>query len=123
MMWPLLGLSFVAMTLVVERAWFWVKTNRPRQLVAVNQMRLLMRRGDTKAARALAVANGGIYGTAVKLLLDEPLNEALIVQVVEGQRSRFERFMPVLSTIITAAPMLGILGTVLGIISSFEFFG
>jgi biopolymer transport protein ExbB len=39
---------------------------------------------------------------------------------MEAQRGRLERYMPTLSTIITAAPMLGILGTVTGIIQSFR---
>jgi biopolymer transport protein ExbB len=34
-----------------------------------------------------------------------------------------QRFMPVLDTMITVAPLLGIFGTVLGIISSFEMLG
>jgi biopolymer transport protein ExbB len=45
------------------------------------------------------------------------------VEAVEAQRPRFDRFMVTLSTIITAAPLLGILGTVFGIIQSFNLLG
>lgn len=118
--WPLLGLSILAMALVIERLWFWVKTNHARQIMAVEQMAKMLRLGKAEPARALAQENGAIYGQVVQMLLDETLTDAVAVDVVQSQRSRLERFMPTLSTIITTAPMLGILGTVFGIISSFE---
>jgi len=39
------------------------------------------------------------------------------------QIKRMQRFMGVLDTMITVAPLLGIFGTVIGIISSFEMLG
>lgn len=120
-MWPLLGLSVIAVTLAFERTWFFLRNNHPGQLAKVTRMGAMLRTRDDGAARTLAEGDNTVYGTVVKRLLgDEKLSEPLAVDAVESQRRRLERFMPILSTIITAAPMLGILGTVLGIISSFE---
>ena len=46
------------------------------------------------------------------------------LEAVDGERRKFDRYMIVtMSTIITASPLLGILGTVIGIIQSFELLG
>jgi biopolymer transport protein ExbB len=63
------------------------------------------------------------YGVVAKLLLDIGASDAVAMEAVESQRPRIDRFMVALSTIITAAPLLGILGTVLGIIQSFRLLG
>ncbi len=119
-MWPLLALSVAGLTLVLERAWFWVRLNNPARLRHVARMGKLLRQGDRHAAAELAQAHGDIYGQVVTQLLAERHTPALVTEVVESQRRRLERFMPTLSTIITAAPMFGILGTVIGIIASFD---
>lgn len=139
-MWPLLGLSLVAVTLSLERGWFFVAQNGPGRLRKAEEMGRRLRAGDRAGARGVALGerggekprpsrslragvrgSGGVYEDVVLRMLDEPrLTEAAAVDVVESQRRRMERFMATLSTIITAAPMLGILGTVLGIIESFD---
>jgi biopolymer transport protein ExbB len=53
----------------------------------------------------------------------EGVSDAVAAEAIEDERHRLDRFMVTLSTIITAAPLLGILGTVLGIIQSFELLG
>ncbi len=120
-MWPLLGLSLLAVTLSFERLWFFVMTNAPSRRRTVAKMGRLLRDGKAGEAKVLAENDGSVYGAVLRrMLLDNRLTEAGAADAVESQRGRLERFMPMLSTIITASPMLGILGTVLGIISSFE---
>ena len=121
-MWPLLALSVLTVTLVFERCWFWIKTNRPSQLLRFRRIRELLRRNDLPGVRAMIDNDSSVYGRLVAALLDETdyPAEARLTQAVESQRPRLERFMTTLSTIITAAPLLGILGTVMGIISSFR---
>ncbi|MEM7625404.1 MAG: MotA/TolQ/ExbB proton channel family protein [Planctomycetota bacterium] len=122
-MWPLLGLSVLAVTLVLERGWFFLRTNAPGRLSRVETLAKRLRTGDRVGAKQLADADASVYGDTARRLLDETPTDAAATDAVEAQRRRLERFLPILSTIITAAPMLGILGTVLGIISSFEVLG
>jgi biopolymer transport protein ExbB len=122
-MWPLLAMSVLGVTLSLERLWFWCITNRPGRREELGRLARLLREGQNEKALQIVGHDRSIYGKMVVKLLDEPVTDALVVDVVESQRPRLERFMPTLSTIITAAPMLGILGTVLGIISSFEVIG
>lgn len=119
-MWPLLALSFFALTLIFERIVFFIRINHPARLKRVARMTQLIRTGQHGRAKQLADTDNTIYGDVVLLLFREPPSEAAAYDAVASQRQRLERFMPTLSTIITAAPMLGILGTVLGIISSFQ---
>jgi biopolymer transport protein ExbB len=80
----------------------------------------LLRCGELEATRKLVTGDSSVYGRVVAMLLEEGATESTLIEAVESQRPRLERFMSMLSTIITAAPLLGILGTVIGIISSFE---
>jgi biopolymer transport protein ExbB len=118
----LLVLSIVAVTLIFERIWFWITTNRPRRLAAVVGLARALRRGEVAKLRTIIEGDQGVYAAMVRTIIDEGASEAAVAQAIETQQSRLQRFMPALSTIITAAPMLGILGTVLGLIKALQIF-
>ncbi len=130
-MWPLLLLSITSLTLLLERGWYFIRINRPGQLRQAARLGELLRQGERDGARRLAgQSEVGLYSRFVSDLLPPATagggggaTEAAALEAIERHRRRVERFMPTLSTIITAAPMLGILGTVLGIITSFELLG
>lgn len=119
-MWPLLALSVAALTLIFERCWFWVRTNNPAARQRINRIAELLRNGQRDKAWLLAERDSTIYGHAARRMLGEKASPATTADAIENQRHRLERFMPTLGTIITAAPMLGILGTVTGIIRAFS---
>ncbi len=122
-MLPLLFLSVVSLALSVERFWFWSTLHGARRLRRLQQIKDALRRGNLDLARKVASSDRSPYGQVATLLIEEGATEAVAVEAVEAQRHKFDRFMVSLSTIITAAPLLGILGTVIGIIRSFRVLG
>ena len=125
MMWPLLFCSILSVTVVIERAIFWWRTGSRNSDGAVNDV--IQRTGDGEFDAALSAAEGSSDDTALVLAAglahrDHGLRESMQV-AAEDAVARMKRGLNVLDTIITMAPLLGILGTVLGIIQSFDLLG
>ena len=126
-MWPLLTLSLIAVTLIVERTLFWLRLHTRARQKTLGLIAARARRGELAAAEDAAVADASVYGSfaadlirAVREAHTPEAADAAAYQLLEDSRQPLERFSVILSTIITAAPMLGILGTVTGIIQSFR---
>jgi biopolymer transport protein ExbB len=121
-MWPLLFMSVFTIALSFERLIFWLRVNRSAKLRFGNFMSCL-HKSDQAGIRDLSADDNSPYGELAERLSQGGDADSVSVEVVEYQRPRIERYMLLFSTIVTAAPMLGILGTVLGIIRSFELLG
>lgn len=124
-MYPLLACSFIVVTVIVERAIFWMRTEVRRNRPLVDEVLELCRQGDWEAVRQKTV---GCRDYVVRILVSGILHrefsmlkamEAAAADEVQGMR----RYMGALDTMITVAPLLGIFGTVTGIITSFEMLG
>jgi biopolymer transport protein ExbB len=120
---PLLALSVIGLMLIFERIWFWGVTHRPARMQMLGRLNDALRRGQREVAEALVSGDESPYGRVATELLSKGPSDAVAVEAVETQRPRVDRFMVSLSTIVTAAPLLGILGTVVGIIQSFRLLG
>lgn len=122
--WPLLVMSVVSVALCIERAVYFVLLRR--QLRA-DRVAAVVRGLSAGGEASMRVRADGILGDFVAAMDaaagQSPIGDAAVLAAGGAVRGRLERFLPTLSTIITAAPMLGILGTVTGIIQSFGLLG
>ena len=117
---PLIALSIVSLTLIFERLWFWWRTNNPIATARLNNIATLLRAGDDDAVRKLIANDTSVYGRILRDIIETGATDNTVTEAVEQQRPHIDRFMPTLNTIISAAPLLGILGTVTGIIGSLK---
>jgi len=119
-MWPLLVMSLVSLALTIERALFWASNNRPGRARWLLTLCDMLRTGNRAGARSAIRGDRSVYARMTLGVLDRGASEAATIEVIESVRPSVERFSTVQSTVVTAAPLLGILGTVTGIIQSFS---
>ncbi len=124
-MWPILLLSFVAITVVIERIIFIFRENASREPEVVEKMLESVERADTDGALELGRKSKDFIAKILVYSLSNrqySLSNAFIR--ASGQElSRFQQGMATLDTCITAAPLLGLLGTVTGMMRTFGALG
>lgn len=124
-MWPILVVSVVALTVVIERLIFIVRETVRRDRDAVGQILAGVERGDIDGAiNAGRHSQDFVARTLVYALdhRDRSVSEALL-RAANVELNRFNRGINLLDTVITMAPLLGLLGTVTGMIHSFGLLG
>jgi biopolymer transport protein ExbB len=125
-MLPLALVSLLGLTVVFERSLFWVRLSGPAVRGHTSKLAAKLRAGDFAGVIKATAERRDPYSRLARELSEEvtnPIGEAQAREAIEAQRYAVERFQGTLSIIITAAPMLGILGTVTGIITSFAAIG
>jgi biopolymer transport protein ExbB len=124
-MWPLLLTSIITLAVIIERAIFVFKESRKRDAKCIGETLELVERGDVD--EALRTAEGTqdfvcrILGRGLRHHGESLANA--ISNAANRELKRFSRGLSVLDTAITLAPLLGLLGTVTGLIRSFRFMG
>jgi biopolymer transport protein ExbB len=124
-MWPILMLSFVMVTVVFERLFFTIRENANREPEVVEKMLEAVERRDIDGALAIGrqskdfVAKILVYSLSNR---EYSLSNAFI-RASSQELGRFQQGMATLDTVITAAPLLGLLGTVTGMMRTFGALG
>jgi biopolymer transport protein ExbB len=124
-MYPLLLCSVVSLTVILERSLFWIRENRCVDKTLVDRVLELTR---LRKYDDIKTSTQGVDDYVVRVLVcglvhrEYSLSKAMEMAAIE-EIKRMKKYLPILDTMITAAPLLGILGTVIGIIHSFDMLG
>jgi len=120
-MWPILITSFILITVAIERVIFIFRENGRRQPEVVEKMLEKVEANDVNGALELGkksedyVARILVYAISHK---SHSLGNSF-TRAANQEMQRFGLGLPTLDTCITAAPLLGLLGTVTGMMGTF----
>lgn len=121
-MWPLLVLSILSVSVIIERLWFWFRIlTQERETVD----RVLSAAQDNWGAamqlakRATDQPIGRFLHAPLRLSKPDPEVFRLALEATaEDEIASMRRGEKILEAVIALAPLLGLLGTVLGLIQS-----
>lgn len=123
-MYPILLFSIVALAIAIERIFYYRRTmQRNKNMIA--EISVLIKSGDIAGAIDKASLDQSTVGKVIAAYIEnckEP--QGVIEDAIHSASSRevrsLEKHLPVLSAIAALAPLLGLLGTVLGMIITFQ---
>ncbi len=124
-MWPLLLTSLIAMTVVIERLFFIFREKCCRRPDMAEKILSLVEQGNID--QAIRTGEGSVDFVVRVLAYGLKHREksflAALLQAANQELKRFSQGLTVLDTVITLAPLLGLLGTVTGMIHAFGLLG
>ena len=124
-MWPILATFFLALCVVLDRAIWWLRLTSiidparqeiARDAIGTGDFAIAMRLTQNTADPFLINLAEGMVHARTSMLAAMQLHATHLIE-------RSEARMWVISTLITLAPLLGLFGTVVGIMGSFSFVG
>jgi len=124
-MWPLLVALVAALVVIVERARWWWHLGRRRRAAALEAAFQAIAAGEFGRAVEITAGSDDPFLATVQEGLTHAHSSLLGAMQLRAsdELDHAERLQWVLGTLITLAPLLGLLGTVTGIMHSFNFVG
>ncbi len=120
-MWPLLLCALAAAAVVGERAFWWCRESIKRDLPRREKLLAALEHSDIEQSEKLAQGSEDPVIRMVRQSLNhEHTSIPVALQMAAGiELERAGRFFNVLDTLVTLAPLLGLLGTVTGLMRAF----
>ncbi|MGH8402145.1 MAG: MotA/TolQ/ExbB proton channel family protein [Gammaproteobacteria bacterium] len=126
--WIIVLTLLVALIIIIDRTWYLGKVSRQGELIAGTI--LSSDTVDREALMDLAIRTakypqGAVLEVALKYpnIKDPVRLSELVEETILLQAPRVDRGMWVLDTIVTLDPLLGLLGTIVGIFEAFQVLG
>ncbi len=125
--WPLIACSVVALALIIERL-YHLRASLVAPSTLMDEVLTVTRTSlpppDVVAKLASNSVMGSVLAAGLRTVIAEPrLSEAALRQALENAGRTavhgLERYLNTLGTIASAAPLLGLLGTIVGMIEIF----
>jgi len=124
-MWPILILSVATLAVVMERTFFLVQQQRNKDRRAVHRILELTEHGQLEEASQVGRASSdGIARTLGAGLEHREISYSdAMMEEANRELERYGRGLVILDTAVTLGPLLGLLGTVIGMMTAFGFVG
>jgi biopolymer transport protein ExbB len=123
-MWPILFLAIISVVILLDRFFVLrrIHTNADRLMGRVGTSIVKQSWDD---AKRICERNAGAVAQVLTVILrnrtrPREQQEELVYETILAQKPKMERFLSLLNIVAAVAPLLGLLGTVTGMIGTFE---
>jgi len=124
--WLLIFTSIAALSIIIERAFFLrLQSIIPKDLVIAAET--MIDKNNINREELIQLCHGNFLGKIYSVILKNPDHtpkeiRAELEQIAVNVRYRLEMHLSYLSTIATIAPLLGLFGTIIGMVELFGSF-
>ena len=122
LMYPILLVSLISGTVILDRVFWWLRESSRKRTATLNRVYDAIKEGDVAKASKLSEDSTDprlrVVWQGLNNQHDSMQGALQLAAAVEIQRA--SRFLTVMDTIVTLAPLLGLLGTVTGIMRAFD---
>ncbi|MGO8678938.1 MAG: MotA/TolQ/ExbB proton channel family protein [Limisphaerales bacterium] len=120
-MWPILLCALAAVAVVGERSFWWWREGARRDVRKREQLLAALENSDVEEGQRLAQGSKDPVIRMIRQSLNhEHTSIPVALQMAAGiELERAGRFLTVMDTLVTLAPLLGLLGTVTGLMRAF----
>ena len=124
-MWPLLLFSIISVSCIIERLIFWNKINNYEKVINSLQINNFIDISYIKSLSKKDIGDNPYKKLLFKIKdfdLSNQKNLSIALTIsIQSLQFEYEKFNNIFSTIISISPLLGLLGTVFGLMNSFSF--